>query len=168
MDQIQIILLQPSEWEKYKSLRLEALNNDSQAFGVSLHDFVNKPNSYWQDRLKQAQQGKVSWLLFAKSENNFVGMVGAFIVDQNIPEIVSLYVQKSSRGKGIAKQLMDEIIKSIQYNFKYKKVRITVNINQTEALKLYKKLGFKITEEKEAILGDGQKHHEYVMEKSLK
>src|SRR5947209_7654165 len=110
MNHLEIIKLQPEDWQAYKSLRLEALRNEPQAFGSSYQENLQKPDVYWQGRLADAAEGKKSWLLFAKEKDRLIGMIGAFITDEkDAAEIISVYVTKEKRGKGVSKALMTEI-----------------------------------------------------------
>ena len=54
-------------------------------------------------------------------------------------DIMNLFVSEDSRRKGIATALMNEMIEKEDYN----RIMLEVNENNTEALRLYSKLGFK-------------------------
>jgi ribosomal protein S18 acetylase RimI-like enzyme len=42
-----------------------------------------------------------------------------------------------------------------------------VNASQSAAVGLYRRFGFEVVREVNAVLGDGKTHREYVMERSL-
>ncbi len=160
---IQITTLKPKDWQAYKKLRLEALLTESEAFASSYEEQVKMQDEYWQKRLEDAENGDDNWLLFAKNEDStLVGMVGAFAKeDTGIAEIISLYVTPGARGKGIAKELVQEILKKVSKNKAVKKVTLSVRTTQDAALSLYRQLGFE-------IVGKDEKNVEYLMEKLLK
>ena len=169
MDTIEIIKLEPEEWQGYRILRLEALQNDPQAFGSSYQEYVRKPDSYWQGRLEDAAEGKKDWLLFAKENDRLIGMVGAFIKDEeDVAEIISLYVTKDARGKGVSKLLMSGLLHELEHNTPVVKVKLSVNIEQLAAVRLYESFGFVVAGQENARLGDGKIHEEYIMERVIK
>lgn len=168
MDNLEIIKLKPEDWQYYRYLRLEALQNDPQAFGSSYQDNLQKPDSYWHGRLEDAVDGKKSWLLFAKENDRLIGMIGAFVEDEkDVAEIISLYVTKNERGKGVSQELMTGILQEIGQNDSIRKAKLVVNVNEIPAVTLYKNFGFQIAGEKNLLLGDGTCYKEYIMEKLL-
>ena len=54
-------------------------------------------------------------------------------------DIMNLFVSEDQRKKGIATSLMNEMIEKEDYN----RIMLEVNENNTEAIRLYTKLGFK-------------------------
>ena len=66
MADFQIVKLAPDEWQQYKQIRLDSLLTEPQAFGSKYEDQQQRPDSYWQGRLSEAQAGKKGWLLFAR------------------------------------------------------------------------------------------------------
>ena len=93
-------------------------------------------------------------------------MIGAFVEGEaDIAGIISVYVTKDERGKGVAKALMTDILQAIRQNDSIRKARIIVNANQLPAVNLYKRFGFEIAKETEELSGDGKYYTTYVMEK---
>jgi len=166
---IEIVRLAVKDWQEYKKIRLDALQNAPQAFGSSYADNREKPDSYWQSRLADAANGNGSWLLFAKENQQLVGMIGAFI-EENEPDtasIISVFVTGEARGKKISKMLMSAIITELK-NKGIKTAQLTVNTNQLPALNLYKSFGFQVVRiDKQQRMGNGEYVDEFVMEKRL-
>ena len=73
-----IVQLTADDWQAYKAIRLEALRNAPQAFGSTYADNMKHPDSFWRGRLEEAAAGERSWLLFARHEDQLVGLIGAF------------------------------------------------------------------------------------------
>lgn len=181
MDIIEIVKLLPDQWPVYRCLRLEALQNEPQAFSSTHATFVVKPDSYWQTRLNQAAAGESSWLLFAQPVNaltiggaaetpstaRVVGMIGAYRIDEEpgVAEIVSVYVTAQWRGKGVGRALMTAIIQTLSQEGSFHTLRLGVSDSQTAAQKLYRSMGFQVKESVQVTLADGQLHQEYVMER---
>ena len=75
-----------------------------------------------------------------------------------------MYVDPNFRGKGIARQLMEEVISRAKKIQGLSKIILSVTQTQENALRFYEKLGFvKYSVEKDAIRVDGQKIDEIFM-----
>ena len=92
-------------------------------------------------------KNKDNILLLYKEGNNSIGYVFAKRVDDGYL-LDGLYVDNSFRNKGIARKLLNEIIKEINLLGKYK-IFINVLKENTVAYNLYKSLGFIIQKEDE-------------------
>ncbi len=168
MGEVEIIELPPEEWQRYREIRLEALREEPQAFGSSFAEMELKPDTFWQERLADALLGGKSWLWFAQQGERLIGMIGAFFDEaQQAAHIVSVYVTKEERGKGVGKALMERILAEIGKNEGIHKAFLGVNQEQTAAVEMYRQFGFTVTSEVEEVQGDGKKHRGYLMEKSL-
>ena len=67
-----------------------------------------------------------------------LGYLEIRLVD-GVLDIMNLYVNPENRKQGIATSLMNEMFNNEEYN----RIMLEVNENNNEALRLYKKLGFK-------------------------
>lgn len=162
---MEIIKLDVSEWEKYKSLRLEALKNDSLAFGSAYEEAADKRDEKWQAPL----QSPNNYLLFAKDKDDLVGMVAAYGEEgqkvEHIAYVWGVYVRKEHRGKGVGKKLMEALLDELQAAG-FVKANLGVNTIQKSAEKLYESLGFEIIgiSHKELKI-EGEYYDECLMEK---
>lgn len=169
MNSFEIVTLTPDQWAAYKDIRMESLMNEPQAFFSTYVESAKKPDSFWQERLAEAQDGNESWLYFAKDGEKIIGIIGAYVKDnKEVAEIVSVYVNGDARGQGVSKMLMNKILQVLSEKDSIKTVRLAVNVDQTPALNLYKSYGFQITEKKNILMGDGKYHDEYIMLKQLR
>jgi ribosomal protein S18 acetylase RimI-like enzyme len=168
MTAAQVVSLSPEEWQDYRQLRLEALVADPQAFGARHADMLEQPPSFWQDRLANAQERKKNWLLFARLDNQLVGMVGAFATGiPGVVEIVAVYVSPEHRGHGIGSQLMSAILAEVEREGAFQKVVLGVNQSQAAAIALYHRFGFSVVREQIITLEDGEIRRGCYMEKDL-
>ena len=168
MSGIKIIQLSSKQWQRYREIRLESLREEPQAFGSSYVDMEQRPPAYWQGRLTEAARAEKSWLLFAQEGEQLIGMIGAFYDEmQETADIISVYVSKTERGKGVGKALMEGILSEIGKKKGIRKAALGVNQEQAAAVGLYRRFGFEVTDEREEIQGDGKKHRGYWMEKRL-
>ena len=153
-----------SRWAEYKDLRLESLKTDPQAFGSSYKNTLLHPDAVWQARLEAVIGSDKSWLLFAEEKNTLVGLIGASREEATV-EIVSVYVTRPARGRGISKMLLARIIEAITKSSAVELIQLTVNKDQIPALTLYRNFGFEIVSSEEALLGDGLMHTDYVLQR---
>ena len=143
MDRITVTALSSAEWESYRSLRLEALLLEPQAFGATYAESVLFPDDDWRDRLEAAQRREKTWLLFAKRGDRLVGMIGAFVDrDPTSPHIVAVYVKKEVRGRGVGRLLLEAMLDELRRSAAAKTAVLNVVDSQVEAFALYEKSGF--------------------------
>ena len=164
---VQIVRIPVSEWAAYRELRLSALREEPAAFSSTFEDSLARPESFWQDRLTEAAAGH-SCLLFARCQDRLVGMIGA-IPDGSEPYtavIISVFVARDFRGRGIGTLLMDTILKELKVDG-FRKAILSVNAGGISAVNLYLKSGFTITGQETGQMGNGQIHTCYRMEKNL-
>ena len=74
-----------------------------------------------------------------------------------------IYIEKSSRGKRLAKLALEEI-KYIAGLNEINTIWLTVNKNNLDTISVYERLGFIKTKEVQKDIGDGYVMDDYVME----
>lgn len=165
MRDISIITLSPDRWEDYKAIRIAGHISDPAAFGKSLEEENAYPPERWQDRLREVERGE-SYLFFAEIEDDIVGIVGAFfpINEPGVAMVVAVYVRPEFRKQGIASALPMHLIEVLKSDPRTKLIKLAANVEQKEAVALYKKLGFQVVGTMRNKMGDGKEHDEYVME----
>lgn len=164
-----VIRLPVDNWREYRDLRLRALSEDPEAFSASYAATAELPDAFWQTRLADAERGERSWLLFGRQADRLVGMIGAYL-EAGVVEtvtIVSVYVPREERGKGISVLLMKEILRVLSDVPALKKARLDVNVTQRAAIQVYRRLGFRETGRKPATTGAGLAVEQLVMEREL-
>lgn len=72
-----------------------------------------------------------------------------------------IYVDKSSRGKGIARKFI-EMLKGASEG-EYSTIRLTVNKKNIDSINIYKKLGFEICDKAVTDIGNGFVMDDYIM-----
>lgn len=162
--ELQINKFLPEQWREYKNLRLISLQDEPSAFGSSYEKESKFTDEKWKERLRD-EKNKI---LFYRENNILVGMIVARLTDNNIAYIIGVYVIKNARRKGIAKKLMEYLIKELLIYSNIKILKLSVNANQTPALTLYKNFNFKIIGKEKTKMGDGNFYDEYLMEFLLK
>lgn len=144
---IKIEIAQPSDWEAYKEIRLEALKNSPEAFGSLPERFEKeskKSKLAWQDPLLD----QMKFMVLVKKGENPQGIALATKKRNKKGNewwiISEVYLTPKLRGTGIARKILEKIINEIK-NRGGKKVTLNVNKAETQrsAFELYKKLGFR-------------------------
>ena len=82
-------------------------------------------------------------VIVAYDEQESLGTVAIYRMDDLHCELKSMFVPVEHRGKGVAKELCGEVLKSAK-SLGFKFVRLTTGEKQPEARGLYTKLGFRI------------------------
>lgn len=164
---IQIIHPTLSDWEKVKDLRLEALQNDPQAFGSSFAIESQRTPEEWKEKLQYTVgENPLEILVVAEESDTYIGMLGAFLKDNETWYVKATYVKSDYRGRRVAGALMKELLLLISDRKEEKNIELFVNTSQPAAVQFYKKNGFEIVETlKDQILGDGKIYDEYLMRK---
>ncbi len=132
-----------TDFDYYKILRLEGLNDYSQLAGEKLEVTPKRIKEEFYNILKTNRR----YLLFAIDNESIVGYLIGSILKANYQHkrayIDDLYIKKEYRRRGYAQKLMNRFIELMK-NKGITKVQLGVRINNKPAISLYKKLGFKI------------------------
>ncbi|MCL4342115.1 MAG: GNAT family N-acetyltransferase [Candidatus Thermoplasmatota archaeon] len=163
-EEIIVSRLNPESYNDFKTLRLESLRVDSQAFGSSYEEEINFVEEIWKSRIVN--------MLFAIYKNKLAGMIGFLprtrIKTGHVADIFSFYVCKEYRGLGIGWKLLNEALLEIRNNQKIIKISLSVNSEMEAAIHLYKKCGFNISGRLERELKlNGNFYDEFTMEKLI-
>jgi ribosomal protein S18 acetylase RimI-like enzyme len=155
-----IEMLHPDQWLIYKNLY--ACMSDEER-SSSFHDTYDilLDDQKWYRRI--ADIGNP--LLFAKQDDQYVGMIGARSMSPIMMRIVSLYVLPAYRRKGIASELLSTILDHIR-QFGIIKAQLLVDTKAEPALSLYRKHAFEIIT-KIGFLSENQWYNQYLMERQI-
>jgi ribosomal protein S18 acetylase RimI-like enzyme len=164
-----VIHLATDRWKEYRDLRLRALKEDPEAFSSSYADSLKQPDEFWKKRLAEAAAGKRAWLLFAGQDDKLLGMLGAYLEPESadMATIVSVYVVREARGRGISALLMAEILLMLSSAPALRKAQLRVNVTQLAAIQLYRRFGFREIGVEPSTTGAGQAVQQLVMQRNL-
>lgn len=106
MSEITVRALTEDEWEIYRTLRLEALQESPEAFVADHADEAEKPEDFWRTRMRRSVR------LVGEADGEYVGV--ASIGDatesesENGGQLFGLWVNPKWRGAGIAANLVSQ------------------------------------------------------------
>lgn len=100
-----------------------------------------------------------------KKDNCLIGYTGIHVEDGAL-FLSKLYIQKSSRGNGFARQAL-EFLEQICRERRLGKIWLTVNKHNDNTIAVYNKLGFHTVREQKADIGNGFFMDDFIMEKEV-
>lgn len=165
IDNISIVRLLPDEWYLYRDLRLEAVCNNPEAFGTTYEEELLTTEQEWRYRLSHN-------MLFARSTNRIVGMIGAVLSStqkrKHSALVISFYVSPEFRNQGVGAKLLSAIIDHLKVLDYVKIVMLYVTTKQLEVINLYKKFKFHIHGVLEnAYMQNGVFYDQFIMSRNI-
>ena len=164
---VAIITLPPDRWREYRDLRLAALRTDPIAFGETLDRAQAHPDTVWRDRLAETDR----LLRFAERDGLLVVLAAAIPADDEpgVALIVSVFVEPSARGRGVARKLVGTLLKELGGRGDVSIARLFVNDTNTAAIAVYASLGFvAVGVACDCIRPEGRSYDELIMERPLR
>ncbi|MGO1060040.1 N-acetyltransferase family protein [Planococcus sp. FY231025] len=139
---MEIRKLGPEDAAGYRTLRIEALTKDPDAFSASLEDALKAPLQKTESRLSD----KAAVTFGAFEDGKLVGNVTLAMEmgtkTGHRASVYAVYVTPSARGKGIARRLMETLIGYAKRHREIEQLYLMVNSANVPAVKLYGHLGF--------------------------
>lgn len=140
---MELRLLTPDDAEAWWHLRLEALQNDPASFADSAEEHLTTTSDSARERL--SNHPETDFVLGAFADGKLTAVAGfyrhAHLKEHHKGTIWGVYVQLASRGKGIARALMQEIIGRARAINGLEQILIVASAH-LPARKLYERLGF--------------------------
>ncbi|MBI2627036.1 MAG: GNAT family N-acetyltransferase [Parcubacteria group bacterium] len=163
--------LETNRWQEYKDLKLESLVEEPLAFLPGLEAYQPWTDEQWKKDLESHQVLPYK-LIFVEADKKIIAIADMYYYPDTLLKhnifLMSLYVQKKWRGKGIGRELIEERIKIAKEDPKIKNIICEIFSSQTASLELHKKVGFEVVGNvKDFILVDGQYYDKTILEKSI-
>ena len=141
-----IRILIESDAHLYQELRLNALKINPEAFGSTYEREVEFSLETVKDRIKPLRDKFVVGAF--DNRNSLVGIV-TFIRETNLKiqhkgNVFGMYITPDSRGQGLGKSLMKEVISRAKNSSGLEQINLTVVSDNHSAKKLYRSMGFEI------------------------
>jgi ribosomal protein S18 acetylase RimI-like enzyme len=135
---IQIRRLVPADAGSYRSVRLEGLRCNPEAFGSTFEAEDARPLTFFSERLGSS----VAFGAFHDSE--LVGIAG-LVISEGAKEshkgrLVGMYVRLEARRAGVGRRLVETVVEFARHRVEL--IQLSVVRDNEQALRLYKRLGF--------------------------
>jgi ribosomal protein S18 acetylase RimI-like enzyme len=130
------------------------LREEPQAFSTRWEEALREPEETWRSWTAEAAAGKARTLLVAEEEDGrWLGVAGGFVrVDPSEAQLVSMWVDTSARGRGVARALIQEIARWAGSRG-CERLFLFVQEANGPAQRLYEQAGFRPTGARRAIPG---------------
>jgi ribosomal protein S18 acetylase RimI-like enzyme len=142
--------MNPDDWKQWRALRLQALTDAPSAFGSSLEDAQRFEEVDWRERLSD----RAIFAAFSGGDTarQAVGVVGAMQgEDPACCELVSMWVRPDARGHGVGDALVQAVL-SWSGEHGYRHVLLWVTEGNWAAARLYERLGFAATGQRQPVV----------------
>jgi ribosomal protein S18 acetylase RimI-like enzyme len=164
----------PEEVEVFREIRLAALQANPEAFGSSYETEQAQPVSVARERLQNLHGSPDNFVLGAWAEaGEVVGMMGLYRQtspkEQHKGGVWGVFVRPEWRGRGIAAQLLVELLARARQLAGLEQLQLSVVTTQAAAVHLYQSRGFQTYGLEREALRDGDSYvDEYHMVLFLK
>lgn len=132
-----------SDFNEHLKLKREEENDYSKFIGKKIPRPASK---VLKKEFKEALSSKNHLILVVEENKELIGYIHGMYYTNPYSKwgyIEDVFVLREFRRKGIASRLIKEFIRILKKR-RYNKIRLSVNIDNTRAIKVYKKLGFEM------------------------
>ena len=138
-----VLRLEPSDWEQYRSIRLASLSDSPDAFGSTFDAENAQDEEHWKTRLQNADPS-VNFPAVAVMNDVTIGIAWGRIeiVPQRIGHIYQMWVRPDSRGVGVGSAIMGSLIGWFDAK-DIRSIYLGVTCGESPARRLYESFGFK-------------------------
>ena len=147
-DNISIRFIRESDVAGFKALRLEALREHPEAYGMDYEEESAQPDSVWRDRVGKAAGDPGGSIVLADAGDELAGMVGVWrgtgIKTRHEANIWGVYVRPKYRGNKLTDKMIAEALGWCRGG-NVRIVRLTVVTSNTSAICSYQRCGFLVS-----------------------
>jgi len=134
-------VISPDDWEDFRAVRLKALADSPDSFGVTLDEALAQPPSVWRDRAASP-----SPIVLASADHGSIAMGGLYLPDGSADAFVwGMWVEPASRGRGVASRIVERLLDHA--DAEGRSVLLHVTEGNDTARALYERHGFTATGE---------------------
>ena len=157
--------LDVSDAEAFRSIRLEALKNEPDAFGSTFEKESTEPVGFWPDRLTR------NAIFGGFFRDRLVGVAGFYVLASTKLShkgvLWGMYVTPEARGSGLAAALVETLLEHACKEVE--QVQLTVVTSNPRARRFYQRMGFaEYGLEAKALKYKGAYYDEVLMVKFLR
>jgi len=143
MSDNRITAVTEEDWSLFKAVRLAALSDSPEAFGLTYAEAAQFSEQQWRER---ASGQRNQHYFMALNTQQPIGLIGAWFPPDGEFTLIAMWVAPDFRGKGIADRLVDEVKHSAVIKG-YSQVTLTVYRSNTRAADFYLRQGFVFIDE---------------------
>jgi GNAT superfamily N-acetyltransferase len=139
--------LEPDQWQRWRDLRLRALAESPGAFGSTHEREVRHPDQTWWERTRAlaAPAGdRAMFVAVDQAGGDWIGCAGAYMDTDGTLNLISMWVAPEHRGAGAGRSLVQAVIDWARAAG-HERLRLDVVREQTPAIRLYGRMGFRPT-----------------------
>jgi ribosomal protein S18 acetylase RimI-like enzyme len=140
------------EYELMRTLRLRMLEDAPDAFTITAESERDRPLSWWKDRLTSTSADPKRLAIVAEVDGEPVGSVLGVLdaFDRELAHLYALWVDPKARRAGTATAMVERIFAWARERGA-NRVELSVTIGNAGASRLYERLGFTDTGEREPL-----------------
>jgi ribosomal protein S18 acetylase RimI-like enzyme len=155
-----------SDLPAYREIRLEALQAHPEAYGSDYAEQAADPESVWMGRIRASVEGTASRIFLAEDAETIVGLVAAYREKGakvcHSATLVSVYVRPPWRGRGLAEQMIAQVL-SWCASAGVRILRLTVVTSNTAAIRCYQRCGFRVCGVQPEVIRVGNQYHDELL-----
>ena len=145
--EMKIRMLDGADAVQFSRLRLEALQQEPEAFGASAEEHRSMTLDMIMRRLGSGSEGG-NFVLGAMVDGQLVGMAGFYqqegLKSRHKGHVWGVYVTKEWRRKGVARRILSELIDRVRGRSEVEHLLLAVAVGQKPAKRVYESLGFQV------------------------
>ncbi len=130
------------QWEALRDVRLRALADAPDAFGTTHAEAVTRPDTWWRDWAAKSAASDTQAMVLAWDADAPVGIAGVFATDDDVWQVISMWVDPNARGRGVGRALLEAVIAWAKERDASRAVRLSVTDGNDDARRLYERYGF--------------------------
>lgn len=133
----------PHEWQKYRDIRLQALQDAPDAFGSTWAAEAAQADDHWSARIAAATASDMDRALFVVNGKAVCGLVWCKLsaAEPGVADIYQMWVAPTARGLGAGRALLSQALAWAK-NRGAQRVRLGVMVADSPAMHLYRSHGF--------------------------
>ena len=141
---ITVRVLQESDAEDVRRVRLQAIQEHPEAFGASYDEDASLDISVWQDRLRNGLPNNVSFGAFIDDELVGICHLGRYnrMKSHHRFALTGMYMASTARGQGAGQALVEAAIAYARELGDVEQIILAVTVGNDPAKRLYERTGF--------------------------
>jgi GNAT superfamily N-acetyltransferase len=138
------------EWERMRDLRLRALQDAPDAFGLTIEDERAHDEARWR-RWFTGWDGASNAVFVADDAGRWVGIAVGSTHEGGVPHLYAMWVEPAARGCGVGRALVEAVAAWAEHEIAADALELWVTEGNDAAERLYRAAGFEDTGAREVL-----------------